>query len=393
MKKGNVKHEKQNRDILNVVEDFDCSTQNDTYNKYFKEWRKKKDNPYAFNFKGNKKEKIFNDSRGFEKQLPEKAEKTVINRLMHVVGIAMLLLIVTDSIFGRAAIYLLSLLGLDVHISMINSAMYGDVSLVLIAFLCISMLKLLIPLIYVTKTLNIPRKAGFMSKVNSSVEILNAIGITLIACTVACLPTAYSSDSKEIFSFVRSVDTDVSLWDSNEFIAYTMFTVIVLPVLFELLVHGPMFTALRQFGDPFAIIVTSTVACLIVRDFTEMPAMLMISVIAAMTMLRSGTIMSAFIVNIVYRIYCLALITLEMGNTTNMLIKRNIFMLSALIAGVLIFGTIYIVRKLRKKNKHYIAFYHSDISHSRRLYVAARSYPFLAIAFLCLIDAVGKVAF
>lgn len=393
MKKGNVKHEKQNRDILNVVEDFDCSTQNDTYNKYFKEWRKKKDNPYAFNFKGNKKEKIFNDSRGFEKQLPEKAEKTVINRLMHVVGIAMLLLIVTDSIFGRAAIYLLSLLGLDVHISMINSAMYGDVSLVLIAFLCISMLKLLIPLIYVTKTLNIPRKAGFMSKVNSSVEILNAIGITLIACTVACLPTAYSSDSKEIFSFVRSVDTDVSLWDSNEFIAYTMFTVIVLPVLFELLVHGPMFTALRQFGDPFAIIVTSTVACLIVRDFTEMPAMLMISVIAAMTMLRSGTIMSAFIVNIVYRIYCLALITLEIGNTTNMLIKRNIFMLSALIAGVLIFGTIYIVRKLRKKNKHYIAFYHSDISHSRRLYVAARSYPFLAIAFLCLIDAVVKVAF
>lgn len=383
----------KNKDILNVVEDFDCSTQNSTYNKYFKEWRKRKDNPYAFNFKANRKEKIFNDSRGFEKQLPEKAEKTIINRLMYIIGIAMLLVVVIDSIFGKIIIYVLGLLGLDLHISILTSAMYGDVFLVLVAFLAVSVLKLLVPVIYITKKLNMPRKIGFMSKVNSSSDILNAVGLTLIACTVVCLPTAYSSDSKEIFTFVKSVHTDVSLWDSTEFVIYTIFSIIVLPILFELLIHGPVFTALRQFGDVFAIGVTTTVACFITRDFTEMPAVIIMTVIAAVSMLRSGTIMSAFIVNIIYRVYSFALINLEVSNSANMLIKRNIFMLSSLVAGIVISGGVYVYHKLKKRNTHYIAAYSSDISPARRFYVAARSYPFLAVVIICIIDAAVKVIF
>jgi hypothetical protein len=271
--------------------------------------------------------------------------------------------------------------------------LYGDVSLVLSAFLIVSAMKLLIPLVYVTKKLNIPRKAGFMCKVNSSAEILNAVGLTLIAGTVVCLPTAYSGDSKEIFTFVNSINTDVSYWDSKEFVAYTFFSIIILPVLFELLVHGPLFTALRQFGDPFAIIVTTTVACLITREVTELPGVMVVAVISAVCMLRSGTIMSAIIVNVIYRVYCFALINLEVSNSANMLIKRNIFMISCLAGGVVISGTIHIVQKLRKKSKHSIAYYSSDISPARRCYVAARSYPFLAVAAICIIDTVVRVAF
>ena len=387
------KNQPRNKDVLNVVEDFDCSTQNSTYNKFFKEWRKRKDNPYAFNFKANKKEKIFNDSRGFEKQLPEKAEKTIINRLMYIIGIAMLLVIVIDSVFGKFTIYALGLLGFDLHINIITSAMYGDVFMVLCAFLCISVLKLLVPVIYITKKLKMPCRIGFMSKVNSSAEILNAIGLTLIACTVVCLPTAYSSDSKEIFTFVKTVHTDVSLWDSTEFVVYTMFSIIVLPVLFELFIHGPIFTALRQFGDVFAIGVTTTIACVITRDFTETPAVLIMTVIAAVSMLRSGTIMSAFLVNIIYRVYSFALINLEVSNSANMLIKRNIFMLSSLIAGVVLSGSVYVFYKITRRKKHYIAAYSSDLSPARRFYVAARSYPFMAVVFVCIIDAAAKIVF
>ena len=393
MSEKNTGLQPKNKDVLNVVEDFDCSTQNSTYNKLFKEWRKQKDNPYAFNFKANKKEKVFNDSRGFEKQFPEKAEKTIINRLMYIIGIAMLLLVVIDSAFGKVTIYLLGLIGFDIHISFISSAMYGDVSLVLFTFICISILKLLVPVIYITKKLDMPRKIGFMSKVNSSAALIESLGLTLIACTVVCLPTAYSSDSKEIFTFVKSVNTDLALWDSKEFIVYTMFSIIVLPVLFELFIHGPIFTALRQFGDIFAIGVTTAVACIITRDFTEAPAVLVMTVLAAVSMLRSGTIMSAITVNIVYRVYTFALINLEVSNSANMLIKRNIFMLSALVAGVLLSGSVYIFNKLKKTRRHYIAAYSSGLSPARRFYVAARSYPFLAVVFVCIIDAAAKLVF
>ena len=393
MSTSDVKTKQKNKDVLNVVEDFDCSTQNAKYNKDFKEWRKRKDNPYAFNFKANKKEKVFNDSRGFEKQLPEKAEKTIINRIMYIIGMAMLLLVVIDSIVGKFTVYILGVLGLDLHISILTSALYGNVFLVLVAFMTISVLKLLVPLIYVTKKLKMPCRIAFMSKVNSSVEILNAIGLALIACTVVCLPTAYSSDSKEIFAFVKSVRTDVAMWDSTEFIIYAMFSIIVLPVLFELFIHGPIFTALRQFGDIFAIGVTTAVACFITRDFAEVPAVLIITVIAAVSMLRSGTIMAAILVNITYRVYSFALINLEVSNSANMLIKRNIFMLSTLVAGIVISGMVYLSYKIRKRSKHYIAAYSSGLSPARRFYVAARSYPFLAVVVVCIIDAAAKIVF
>ena len=68
------------KDILDVVEDFDYSTQNSSYNEKYKKWRKNKDNRHAFRFEGNKKEKVFNDSRGFEKRSPEAVEKKIINR-------------------------------------------------------------------------------------------------------------------------------------------------------------------------------------------------------------------------------------------------------------------------------------------------------------------------
>ena len=42
--------------IINVVDQFDYSTQNDNYNAKFRAWRKNKENPYAFNFKLNRKE-------------------------------------------------------------------------------------------------------------------------------------------------------------------------------------------------------------------------------------------------------------------------------------------------------------------------------------------------
>ena len=43
--------------IVNVIDEFDYSTQNDAYNEKFKKWRRNKDNHCAFNYSANKNEK------------------------------------------------------------------------------------------------------------------------------------------------------------------------------------------------------------------------------------------------------------------------------------------------------------------------------------------------
>ena len=385
--------ETQKRELVNVVEDFDCSTQNDAYNKKFKQWRECKDNLFAFRFKANRREKVFNDSRGFEVNTQEDMEKRVIERIMYVFSIAVLMYIVIDTFLGRLIAAVLGLLGFDIHLSAFSTALYGDVGTVVATILVTSTLELLVPAIYVQLKLKTPMRVGYMSKLNSSADILNAIGLTFITCTLVCLPSAYSSESKEIFSYFRAASTDVYNWGQSEFVFYTVFTIVILPIISELFVHGPIFAALRQFGDPFALTVTTVVSCLITRDIAEIPAAVMISLLAGITMLRSGTIMSAFIVRVIYEMYIFAIIMFENSNSANMLLRRNMFMLIALAAGVLISGSIYTARKFRKHKRRYIAQYHSGISFARRLLTAAKSFPFTAVAIICVVELIVRAAF
>ena len=113
----NKSHRKNvEKDILNVVEDFDCSTQNEAYNQKFKEWRRRKDNPCAFSFEVNKKERVFNDSRGFEERSPETEEKRAISSIMYVIGVAMLIVIVMDTFVIRILAAIFSFFGLKVTV-------------------------------------------------------------------------------------------------------------------------------------------------------------------------------------------------------------------------------------------------------------------------------------
>lgn len=44
-------------DIINIIDDFNYDAQTEEYNIEYKKWRSNKDNPYAFNYVENKKEK------------------------------------------------------------------------------------------------------------------------------------------------------------------------------------------------------------------------------------------------------------------------------------------------------------------------------------------------
>lgn len=381
------------KDVLDVVEDFDYSTQNSSYNEKFKKWRKNKDNRHAFRFEGNKKEKVFNDSRGFEKRSPEAVEKKIINRVMYVLGIAMLIFIVIDNSANRLLAPLFRCFGINVHASMLSAAVYGNVTGVVEVLLLASALKIIIPVIYIQLKLKMPLSVGYMSHVNSTAEIVNSVGMALVACTVVCLPTAYSSDTKEIYTLFKSANADVSLWGQREFVVYALFTLVVFPAVYELFLHGPIFAALRQFGDRFAIAVTTVAACLLADTPSEIPATFLISLLAAVSMLRSGTIMTAFIINIIYKSYTFALIMFENENTPSMLLKRNVFMIAALVAGVAVSGSIYIVRRRKGRKLHFIAAYKSEVSPLNRGVIAVKSFPFAAVVMLCILEMVIGVVF
>ena len=203
--------EKNECAIINVVDEFDYSSQNDVYNEKFRHWRRKKDNPYAFNFEMNRKESVFYDSRGFENRSAADSEKNTISQIMHIVGMAMLMIITIDNLLGKLFIYVLEFLGVNVHTSFFYSSLYGgSVEIVAVVIGCAA-LRLVVPAIYLHKKLKMPFKVEFMSTVNDSGEIIGAIGAALIVCTISCLPAAYSSETKEIYTYFNNINMDVSV--------------------------------------------------------------------------------------------------------------------------------------------------------------------------------------
>ena len=122
-----------------------------------------------------------------------------------------------------------------------------------------------------------------------------------------------------------------------------------------------------------------------------LPAAILISAIASVGMLRSGTIITAIFVQICFKMYRLALVLLEDSSPDKIFLKRNTFMLVVFVIGAAGIMLIYLIK--RKKHEHHIAEFTSKYSVNQRLAIACKSFPLPAIICLCLLAALIKIFF
>ncbi|MCR4795611.1 MULTISPECIES: CPBP family glutamic-type intramembrane protease [Ruminococcus] len=377
--------------IISVVDQFDYSTQNQTYNDNFKKWRKDKENPYAFNFELDRRESVFVEGKGFENRSASKAERDCIGKVMNIIGIAMLMWILIDNIISKLVISVFDFIGFDLHTSFFSTGLYGGSLQVITALLATSFIKVLVPAVYLHKKLRMPPRLEYMSTLNHASDMLGTICMTMAVSTVTCLPNIYTNRTMLVFNYFRSINADANVWNQEQFVVYTICDIVIISTLHELFFHGAIFNALRQFGDVFAIIITTAMSGLLVQDFRELPAALLISAIASIGMLRSGTIVTAIFVQICFKMYRLALVLLEDSSPDKIFLKRNTFMLVIFIIGAAGVMMLYIFKR-RKPEKH-IAEFNSKYSVSQRLEIACKSFPVPAVICLCLLAAFIKVFF
>ncbi|MBO5343586.1 MAG: CPBP family intramembrane metalloprotease [Ruminococcus sp.] len=370
--------------IINVIDEFDYTTQDETYNENFRSWRKRKGNKYSFDFQKNERERVYIDGRGFVENSCEYAEKKVLSQIFHTLGYAALMWLVFDTLIADMLIYFLDFLGLDIHISFANSVIYGGSNEVAVTLILMDTIKILLPMLYLHFKLKIPHKAEIMGNMNNPSALVGAIAAAFIASAVASIPSAYSSETSEAITFFGAANMDVSIWNQFEFIAYSLFNVLVIPIISQLLFCGAAFTALRQFGDAFAMLITSLTAAALTQDFRVMPAVFIITLVGCCGMLTSGSVFTAIAVNIVFRMYQMTLALIETDSSSNMPMIRNLFMAVIVVIGAI--GLLYF-RWYMKNNKLRLARYNSELSFGKRLLHASKTFPFSAVIILCIICA------
>jgi len=373
--------DKTDSTIINVIEDFDYSTQNTSYNEKFRKWRKDKEVPYSFGFEKNRKETVFIDGRGFIDNTASDAEKKVLSEIFYIIGIAILIWITIADVLGNVIVQILGIIGLNIHTSFMNPVIYGGSTEIVAVLITISLMKTLFPLIYMHKKLKLPLKVEFMQTMNHPSGLVTAIALTLTVCTIINIPSAYSDDVKEIYTYFKSINTDVEVWGQKEFIIYTVFDTIILSSISEMFFRGAMFAVLRQFGDAFAILITSITALLLTQDITEWIPVFLISLISSFGMLHSGSIFTAIAVNILFKMYQLALTIIEVDTSLNMPVTRSMFMMIMFLTG----ATVLLIEwfRIRKKNVRILAEYKSELSEFKRVTYSIKTYPYSVVALIC----------
>lgn len=381
--------DKTDTDIIDVIDEFDYSTQNDSYNKHFIEWRRNKDNPYAYNLVMNSKESVFVDGQGFVNKSAPDVESEVLGNILYIIGVALLAITVIENVLGGAIVQVLSWFGVNIHNSYINTTIYGGCVEIVIFLISITLIKLLVPLTIVKFKFKMPTQLKYHGQLNDPAELIGAIAVTLLISAVLSIPSAYTDEAKELYSFFKEYNADVSVWGQGEFLLYTIFDVIVVSVIAEALFRGEMFNALRQFGDVYAVIITSIVSSVIVQDISELPGAIIISAAAAIGMLRSGTIFTAISVRIIYKMYLLAITIIEVDTSEKMFFTRNFFILVTFVVSVIILGLIYF-RKDRKKRKVF-AGGNTYLPFAKKILLACRTVPLASAVIICLLASVISV--
>ncbi len=373
------------KNIIDVIEEFDYSTQSEKYNNSFREWRKRKDNVYSFNFKKDQRERVYIDGRGFVEKSCANTEKKVLANIFHTLGYAVLMWIVFEDVLSRLLIYSLEHLGLNIHTSFMTRTISGGCHEVATILIVINTIKIALPMMYLHHKFKMPKKAAIMSSMNNSAALVGAISASFILSVVITLPSAFSSETREVISFFGSENMDVSIWNQGEFIAYTIFDVLIIPIISQLLFCGAAFAVLRQFGDTFAMLITAFTAAVLTQDFRYMPAIFIITLVGCCGMLTSGSIFTAIAVNIIFKMYQLTIVLIETDASTSMTLKRNGFMAAVVIAGTI--GLVYF-RMNMKKHPIKLARYNAELPFSQRMIHSSKTFPFSAVAMLCILCAV-----
>ncbi|MBQ8926841.1 MAG: hypothetical protein IJ055_01025 [Oscillospiraceae bacterium] len=109
--------QEQSGKIIDVVEDFVCPQQTDGYRTAFRNWRRRRGNPYALCFTRNPKESSFSEDRTAVKETPAHAEQAVLGRLGYLIGFALLMYPFVEYVLQWVTVTVLQATG--AHIEMV----------------------------------------------------------------------------------------------------------------------------------------------------------------------------------------------------------------------------------------------------------------------------------
>ena len=277
---------------IDVVADFAYCSRNPAYNRDYRAWRSTSKHPCMYRFTGDPRAAVYVAGGAVSKPSARDSERLALMKCSEKIGIALLIVLLTELLGGSAAIWVLRLMNLDIRLDPISLSMVGNPWLVTAVRCLLLLLKYGIPALLLIQTCRIPRKVAVPTMRGGLREEVAAVGFAMVAAAIYSIPAASAGvqAAQEIFTHK----------DFSAITAAGLFDAVIGSFLAELLLRGAILQLLRQFGDSFAISVTAVLAFLLPNSLPDRIGELLIGLMAGFLLVKGGSIMKCVHLRVVY---------------------------------------------------------------------------------------------
>ncbi|MDE5883841.1 MAG: CPBP family intramembrane metalloprotease [Oscillospiraceae bacterium] len=298
----------QDINMIDVVEDFSLPWQSSNYQEAFRIWRRKKKNPYGFQFTKNMSESEFSESHSISAQSPSQVEQDVLRRIGSLAGYALVFYLVIENVFDKIAVLIMHMLQLEIEIVFFGeSRLYGDENLIFWLSFLTNFLKYLIPACMMQFAMKLPLCVSVPTRIRKSSQLIGGIALAmLLSIGLGMLGVSRSAELEKYRLISESVVSE-----DRRMIVYILATIFILPLVSEFLLHGCLFQALRQFGDMFAITANVVIAIALTHNIWDAFRIGLVNLTISYYLIRTGSFWSAVLIRIVHEIYMFALFCME----------------------------------------------------------------------------------
>lgn len=363
--------------------------QDKAYNEMFKAWRRQRKDSIGFYYVSKPNELTYLDGYGFVTDYPEAAERNALRRVMNVIGVTMMILGVIDLLYKYAVPNLLAAFGADIYFDKYTKTFYGNEWLILGIDAFFSIVKRLIPLIYVYKKMQMPIKVMIPTRITNKTLFRYSVPIMLFAA--GCC-TAASGVYDRILHFCGINKDDLfEVPDSKAvLVLYLIVHIILIPVISEIHTRGALLQLLRQFGDGFAIVVTALLTSLVTYNLSTFCYVFVTSLVIGYFTVRTGSVVTAIIMRMTSAAFSYGVFMIdEFASEKNGGLIVMIVMLAVLAVGLVSFVKLLI----NDSNSFSLNFKKRYLSFSDKCGIAASSIPFVVGFTIIIIHTIINVNF
>ena len=267
------------------------------YNEMYRKWRIENKNEYGFYYLDRSDEFTYRDGEGFITEYPEAAERSAVNAILSIVAktliIYTLLNLLATLVFTVSPLPVL--LGVEY-----NSADYfsGNETNAIILSYAVNIIIRILPLFYLLSKIKMPIKLVMPLKVTNKPLFYEAVPMAMFIFGIATILSGAGVYGAAILGF----DTSHKIWipeNRTVFILYSIMTILIIPIMSEIVHRGIFMQVFKQFGDGFALIATSIIAALVTGNVNSMFFTFVYSLVVGYFSVRSGSILTAMLMRIV----------------------------------------------------------------------------------------------